>query len=59
MIIFYLENIQKKVGQYDLQGNLVKIWNSVTECRKQFTNCARVINNAQQQTKGFTFKYID
>ena len=53
------KRIPKKVGQYDLQGNLVKVWNSVTECRKQFINCAKVINNIQQQTKGFTFKYID
>lgn len=56
---FLSRKYTKKVGQYDLQGNLIKIWNSVTECRKQFTNCARVINNAQQQTKGFTFKFIN
>lgn len=56
---FLNKKIIKKVGQYDLDGNLIKIWNSVSECKKEFINCSKVINNRQAQTKGYRFKYID
>lgn len=49
----------RKVGQYTLDGQLVKKWNTVRECRKEFGNVSKVLNGRASQTKGFTFKYID
>ena len=50
--------IPKKVGQYDLDGNLIKIYNTVTECRKDFSNVGKVLKGILSKTKGYTFKYI-
>ena len=49
----------RKVGQYTLDGKLVRKWNTVRECRKEFGNVSKVLNGRATQTKGFTFKYID
>lgn len=49
----------KKVAQYDLQGNLVKIWKTVTSCKKEFSNLTKVLNGQLSKTKGYTFKYVD
>lgn len=49
----------KKVGQYDLDGNLIKIFNTVRECRKEFGNVSRVLRGAAELCKGYKFKYIE
>ena len=50
----------KRVAQYDLSGNLVKIWDSLNQCRKAgFTNVQGVIEGRRNQCKGFTFKYYE
>ena len=50
----------KKVGQYDLQGNLVKTYKSLGECKRAgFTNAQGVIEGRRNHCKGFVFKYID
>lgn len=51
----------KKVGQYTLEGKLVKVWDSQTQCCKvgKFTNVQAVIEGKRKQCKGFTFKYIE
>lgn len=50
----------KKVGQYDYNtGQLVKIWNTVTECAKIHPKCRDVIKGGRNHTHGYTFKYID
>lgn len=51
--------IPKKVGQYDLEGNLIKVYDTVTSCRKDFSNVSKVLKGILSKTKGFTFKYID
>ncbi len=48
----------RKVGQFDLNGNLVKIYNTVRECRKDFGNVSRVLSGKCKQCKNYTFKYI-
>ena len=48
-----------KIGQYDLDGNLVKVWDSYRECNKEFSSLRHVLNGKRTQTKGFVFKYID
>lgn len=53
------KGVPKKVAQYDLQGNLVKIWKTVTSCKKEFSNLTKVLNGQLSKTKGYTFKYID
>lgn len=48
----------KKVAQYDLNGNLIKIWDSLNQCRKAgFTNVQAVLEGNRNQCKGSTFKY--
>lgn len=48
-----------KVGQYDIEGNLIKIYKSVTECQKDFPSVRNVLKGKTKQTKGFYFKYLD
>mgnify|MGYP001773647173 CR=1 FL=1 len=50
---------KKKVGQYDINGNLIKIFDTVTECKKEFTNVRKVLNGQLPSTKGYIFKYIE
>jgi hypothetical protein len=48
----------KKIAQYDLDGNLIKIWDSLNQCRKAgFTNVQAVVEGKRNQCKGFTFNY--
>lgn len=48
---------KKQIEQYDLNGNLVKIWDSYRECAKEFSNLRYVLSGARSNTKGFYFKY--
>lgn len=48
----------KRIAQYDLDGNLIKIYNTVRECRKDFGNVSRVLSGKCSQCKGYTFKYV-
>ena len=50
----------KKVAQYDMDGNLIKIYKSLGECKRAgFTNAQGVIEGRRNQCKGFKFKYIE
>ena len=49
----------KKVGQYTLSGDLVKIYDSVRECKKDFCGCVHVLAGTRKKAGGFTFKYIE
>lgn len=48
-----------KIAQYDKSGNLIKIWDTVSECQKEFPACRKVCNGTRKSTKGFIFKYVD
>lgn len=55
-----IHGIGKKVYQYDLKGNLVKIYNSVTEIDSTQFNIKVVTNHCRLKrciTKGFIFSY--
>ena len=52
-------NQARKVGQYDLHGNLIKVFNTVTECTKEFSGCRHVLQGRNKTSKGYIFKYID
>ena len=49
----------RKVGQYDLDGNLIKIFNTVTECTKEFSGCRHVLSGNRHTSGGYTFKYLE
>lgn len=53
------KGIPKKVGQYTLENKLVKIFNTVTECKKEFTNVQKVLKGLIPFTKNHIFKYIE
>lgn len=46
-----------KISQYDLDHNLVKTWDSVNECKKEFPCCQKVCRKERKSTKGFIFEY--
>lgn len=48
-----------KVEQYDLEGNLVKVWNSISECQKVHPKVKDVLYGGRNQTHGFKFKIIE
>lgn len=48
----------KKVGQYTKDGQLIKIFDTVTACRKEFPNASKVLNGSAKYCHGFYFKYI-
>ena len=48
----------RKVGQFDKHGNLIKTFDSVRECRKEFGNVSRVLSGKASQCKGYVFKYV-
>lgn len=51
----------KQVAQYSLEGILVKIWDSQTQCCKvgKFTNVQAVLEGKRKQCKGYTFKWFE
>ena len=49
----------RKVGQYNLEGELIKIFNTVTECTKEFSGCRNVLHGRNKTSGGYIFKYID
>ena len=56
----------KRIAQYDLQGNLIKIWNSVSEAMRSFgckgnSGISRVCRcvAGRKTYKGFVWKYVD
>lgn len=48
-----------KVAQYDKNGKLVKIWDDVKDCQKEFPACRRVCNGTRKSTGGYVFKYVE
>lgn len=47
-----------KIAQYDLNHKLIKIWNSVSECKKEFPSCQKVCRKERKTSKNFIFEYI-
>jgi hypothetical protein len=48
----------RKIAQYDLDGNLIKVFNTLTECKTLYPKCIDCAKGIRKQTKGYTFKYI-
>lgn len=49
----------RKVGQYDLEGNLIKVYDTVTQCKKDFSGCQHVLHGKRKTSGGYIFKYVD
>lgn len=47
----------RKVYQYTLDGDFVKEWNSITECRKQFPSVLQVCLGKRTHCKKFKFSF--
>lgn len=55
----YVQNVNYvpvKIEQYDLQGNLVKVWDSISQCAKEHPKVRAVLKGIKHQTHGYTFK---
>lgn len=49
-----------KVGRYDLEGNLLEVYNTMTDCVKAgYKNAKQVALGKRNQCKGYSFKYLD
>lgn len=53
-------NIQKVqlIGQYDINGKLIKIWDSIQECEKYYPRVLQVLLGNTIHCKNYIFKYI-
>lgn len=49
----------RKVGQYTLEGQLVRVYNTVTECIKHYSGAQHVLHGKRKTSGGFIFKYIE
>lgn len=49
----------RKVAQYDIEGNLIKIFETVRSARLEFPNVGKVLRGQARQCKGYTFKYVE
>jgi hypothetical protein len=53
------EIIPVKIAQYTVEGKLIKIWDTITSCQKEFPACRRVCNGTRKTTGGYVFKYVE
>lgn len=54
-----IQSSARKVGQYDLDGNLIAVFDTVTECTKKFSGCRRVLHGKGKTSGGYVFKYLE
>ncbi|MBQ0113234.1 MAG: hypothetical protein KBT03_08915 [Bacteroidales bacterium] len=50
----------RKIGRYDMEGNLIQIYSCLSECKKDgYKNAKYVIQGKRSHCKGFKFQYIE
>lgn len=49
--------INKKIYQYDLQGNLIKTWDSITSCQKLYPSALQVCLGNRTHCHNFKFSF--
>lgn len=58
---YYTKTLYKKVDQYDLNGNYIKTWESISSIEKELnikgTHISRVCRGKRKTTSGYVFKY--
>lgn len=52
-------NFGRKVGKYDLEGNLVTVFNSVVEAKKDTCGAPNVLRGLRKTAGGHIFKYLE
>ena len=53
-------NSGPKVGRFDSEGNLLEVFNTMTDCRKAgYSNANKVLQGLRTQCKGYVFKYLN
>ena len=59
----YTDNLKKKIKQYDLKGNFLKEWNSVSEIKKELnyetTNICSCCKGKRKTAYGYIWKYAE
>lgn len=58
----YIPNVNPvpiKIEQYDLEGNFIKLWNSMSECQKEHPKVKDVLYGGRNHTHGYKFKIIE
>ena len=57
----YTKTLYKQIDQYDLQGNFIKTWESISIAEKELklkgTHISRVCRGKRKTTGGYVFKY--
>lgn len=48
----------RRVGRFDLEGNLLEEYSSVAKCRENYSNVGKVLTGKARHCKGFIFKYL-
>lgn len=51
------ELIPQPVEMFDLQGNFIKQFGTISECVKEFPYCRRVLRGERKSAHGYIFKY--
>lgn len=58
---YHTKTLYKKVDQYDLNGNYIKTWESISSIEKELnikgTHISRVCRGKRKTTGGYVFKY--
>lgn len=58
---YHTKTLYKKVDQYDLDGNFIKTWESISSIEKELdikgTHISRVCRGKRKTTGGYVFKY--
>ena len=56
-----ITTFKRKIGQYNLEGELIKEFNSIVEAMKEtkITSIKEVLNKNQKTAGGFIWKYLD
>lgn len=52
-------NKPRRVAQIDDDGNIIKIYDTVRACKKDFCGCVHVLSGSRKKCKGYIFKYIE
>lgn len=52
-------NKSRKIGQYTMNGQLIKEFNTLREARKEFPNVSKVLRGEARHCHNFTFKYLE
>ena len=59
----YTDSLKKKIKQYDLKGNFLKEWNSVSEIKKELnyetTNICSCCKGKRKTAYGYKWKYAE